>query len=66
VAEEERRRKSAAGIGRKAGFLAYFGPDFLLLQDIKSTSIYMQWKRKIFSTMRKNSSLNSVGKDPNH
>jgi hypothetical protein len=41
VAEEERRRKSAAGIGRKAGFLAYFGPDFLLLHDIKSTSIYM-------------------------
>jgi hypothetical protein len=66
VAEEERRRKSAAGIGRKAGFLSYFGPDFLLLQDIKSTSIYMQWKREIFSTMRKNFSLNSVGKDPNH
>jgi hypothetical protein len=26
----------------------------------------MQWKREIFSTMRKNFSLNSVGKDPNH
>jgi len=44
VAEEERRRswrrKSAAGRGRKAGFLAYFGPDFLLSQTMKSASIY--------------------------
>jgi hypothetical protein len=25
--------------------LAYFGPDFLLSQAIKSASIYRQWKR---------------------
>jgi len=56
VAEEERRRnkrrKFAAGIGRKAGFLAYFGPDFLLPQAIKSTSIYRRWKRVISSASR--------------
>jgi hypothetical protein len=54
VAEEERRRsirrKSAAGRGRKAGFLAYFGPDFLLPQAMRSTSIYRRWKRVISST----------------
>jgi hypothetical protein len=33
--------------------LAYFGPDFLLPQAIKSTSIYRRWKREIFSTMEK-------------
>jgi hypothetical protein len=49
VAEEERRRKSAAGRGRKAGFLAYFGQDFLLPQAINSASIYRQWKRVISS-----------------
>jgi hypothetical protein len=56
VAEEKRRRnrrrKSTAGIGRKAGFLAYFGPDFLLPHAIKSTSIYRWWKRVISSASR--------------
>jgi len=54
VAEEERKRsrriKSAAGKGRKAGFFAYFGPEFLLLQAIKPASIYRRWKRVISST----------------
>jgi hypothetical protein len=35
-------------------FFAIFGPDFLLPQAIKSTSIYRSWKREIFSTMEKN------------
>jgi hypothetical protein len=43
MAEEERKsrkRKSAAWRGRKAGFLAYFGPDFILPQVINGASIY--------------------------
>jgi hypothetical protein len=58
VVKEERRRsrrrKSAAGRGRKAGFLAYFGPAFLLPQAMKFTSIYRRWKREILSTQGKN------------
>jgi len=46
-------------------FFAIFGPDFLLPQAIKSTSIYRRWKREIFSTMEKNFSPYSDGKDPN-
>ena len=34
----------------EADFLAYFGPDFLLPQAIKSASIYKRWKRAISST----------------
>jgi hypothetical protein len=33
--------------------LAYFGPDFILPEAMKSTSIYRRWKREIFSTQRK-------------
>jgi hypothetical protein len=37
--------------------LAYFGPDFLLPQAMKSISIYRRWKRAILSTLEKNFSL---------
>jgi hypothetical protein len=44
--------------GRKnrgeADCLAYFGPDVLLPQAMKSTSIYRRWKRAILSTLEKN------------
>jgi hypothetical protein len=60
-----RRRKSAAGRGRKAGFLASFGPNFLLSQAIKSTVIYRRWKREILSTLGKLLALDSVEKYPN-
>jgi len=55
----EREREERTLVGRKknrgeAAFLAYFGPDFLLPQAIKSTSIYRRWKREILSTMEKN------------
>ena len=46
---EKNKREDSAEI-RKAGFLAYFGPDFLLLQAIKPASIYRRWKRVISST----------------
>jgi len=51
---ERERKKKCAATGRKTGFLADFGPDFSLSQDIKSTSIYRRWKRAIFSTLEKN------------
>jgi len=44
-AEEENLQRE-----RKAGFLAYFRPDFLLPQAMRSTSIYRRWKRVISST----------------
>jgi len=47
-------------------FFANFGPYFLLLQAIKPTSIYRQWKRVISSTQGKISAIDSVGRDPNH
>jgi hypothetical protein len=46
---EKNKREDSAETG-KAGFLAYFGPDFLLLQAIKPASIYRPWKRVISST----------------
>jgi hypothetical protein len=46
---EKNKREDSAETG-KAGFLAYFGPDFLLLQAIKPASIYRRWKRVISST----------------
>jgi hypothetical protein len=56
-------------VGRKnrgeVDFLAYFGPNFLLLQAITSASIYRQWKRVIFSALDKISVLDSIGKDLN-
>ena len=51
--EEAEREKKVAETGKKLIFLAYFGPDFLLLQAMKSTSIYRRWKRAILSTLRK-------------
>jgi hypothetical protein len=36
---ERERKNKCAETGRKTGFLAEFGPDFLLPQAIKSTSI---------------------------
>jgi hypothetical protein len=41
----ERERRENVGWKKNRGeadFLAYFGPDFLLPQAIKSTSIYMR------------------------
>jgi hypothetical protein len=50
----ERKERKIAETRKMAAFLAYIGPDFLLPQAIKSTSIYRRWKREIFSTMKKN------------
>jgi hypothetical protein len=40
--------------GAKGWFLADFGPDFLLPQAMKSTSIYRRLKRAILSSPGKN------------
>jgi len=51
---EKRGKQRESGRNREeADFLAYFGPDFILSQDMKSTSIYRRWKREIFSTQGK-------------
>ena len=55
--EEAEREKKVAETEKKLIFLANFGPDFLLPQAMKSTSIYRRWKRAILSTLRKNFSL---------
>ena len=48
-------REREGGRNREeAGFLAYFGPDLLLPQTLKSTFIYRRWKRAILSTLGKN------------
>lgn len=52
-AVERERKKKCAETGRKIGFLAQFGPDFILHQAIKSASIYRRWKRAILSTFEK-------------
>jgi hypothetical protein len=44
---ERERKKKCAKTGRKTGFLVDFGPEFLLLQAMKYTSIYRRWKRAI-------------------
>ena len=63
--ERERKEREIAKLGKMAGFLADFGSDFLLIQTLKSTSIYRRWKRAVLSTLRKISAIDSVGKDPN-
>jgi hypothetical protein len=50
---ERKKKKKCAETGRKTGFLADFGPDFLLPQAIKSTFIYRRWKRAILYTIKK-------------
>jgi len=55
VAEVERERKKNKESCRNREeaiffFVAYFGPQFLLPQIMKSTFIYRQWKRAILST----------------
>jgi hypothetical protein len=56
--EKEKQKNIESGKNREeADFLAFFGPDFLLPQAIKSTSIYRRWKRAIFSTMETDFSL---------
>jgi len=52
----EREREKRENVGWKknrgeAGFLAYFGLDFLLPQAITSASIYRRWKRVISSAL---------------
>jgi hypothetical protein len=51
--ERERRQKKKKNRGG-GWFFFDFGPNFLLPQAIKSTSIYRRWKRAILSTMEKN------------
>jgi hypothetical protein len=46
----EKKKREDSAETRKAGFLAYCLPDFLLLQAIKPASIYRRWKRVISST----------------
>jgi len=51
--EKGKKTKKVAEIGKKLFFFfffAYFGPQFLLPQTMKSTFIYRQWKRAILST----------------
>jgi len=51
----EREREREGGRNREeTDFLAYFRPDLLLPQTLKSTFIYRQWKRAILSTLGKN------------
>jgi hypothetical protein len=52
-AVEREREKKCAETGKKTGFLAHFGPDFLLPHAMNSTSIYRQWEREILSTQGK-------------
>jgi hypothetical protein len=50
--QRERERRENVGWKKNRGeadFLAYFGPDFLLPQAMKSIYIYRKWKRVIFS-----------------
>jgi hypothetical protein len=51
--KKEKQRESCRN-REEADFLAYFGPDFLLSQAMKSTFIYRRWKRAIISTLEKN------------
>jgi hypothetical protein len=53
--ERERERKETIIVETRENdwFLADFGPDFLLSQAMKSTSIYKRWKRAILSTLSK-------------
>jgi len=46
----ERKRKEMCRNLKKTGFLAHFGPVFLLFQVIKPASIYRRWKRVLLST----------------
>jgi hypothetical protein len=51
----ERERRENVGREKNRGeadFLAYFGPEFLISQTIKSASIYRRWKRVISSAPR--------------
>jgi hypothetical protein len=53
--EGGREREREGGRNREeTDFLAYFRPDLLLPQTLKSTFIYRQWKRAILSTLGKN------------
>jgi hypothetical protein len=56
AAGREREERTLAGRKNRgeADCLAYFGPDVLLPQAMKSTSIYRRWKRAILSTLEKN------------
>jgi len=47
----ERKREEMCRNWKKTSFLANFRPDFLLLQAMKSISIYRRWKRAILSTL---------------
>jgi hypothetical protein len=49
-ADGERRKMETRG----KLFFVIFGPDVLLHQAMKSTSIYRRWKRAILSTQGKN------------
>jgi len=51
---ERQGEKKTAKTGQKGWFLADFGPDFLLPQAMKSTSIYRRLKRAILSSPGKN------------
>jgi hypothetical protein len=54
---ERKKREDCAEKNRgRDWFFFIFGPEFPLPQAIKSTYIYRQWKRTIFSTLEKNCS----------
>jgi hypothetical protein len=61
---ERERKNKCAETGRKTGFLAEFGPDFLLPQAIKSTSIQGGGRGQSCLQWRKISALDSDGRIP--
>jgi len=52
--KKKQKKKICSGKREEGCFLAYFGPNFLLPQTMKSTSIYRRWKKEILSTQGKN------------
>ena len=63
--EKEEREPVVGKLGGEGWFSANFTFDFLLLQGMKSTPIYRGSKRVILFTQGKDSTLDSVGNDPN-
>jgi len=49
----KKKKKNLQKLGEDAGFLADFGPDFLLPQVFNRDSIYRRCKRAIFSILGK-------------
>jgi hypothetical protein len=55
--EREEKKNARKTRGEKTRFFLFFAPDFLLLQTMKSISIYRGWKRDVLSLLVPNLSL---------